>query len=58
MESTLNDRSDLDAEFKELPEETEETPKIDINLKAITIAKISMIKSKIYIRLIQKHETT
>ena len=28
MESTLNERNDLDAEFNELPDETDDTPKV------------------------------
>ena len=30
IESTLNERKDLDAEFNELPEETEDTPEVEI----------------------------
>ena len=37
MESTLNERNDLDAEFNELPDETDDTPKVNkIYMSTIT----------------------
>ena len=38
MESTLNERNDLDAEFNELPDETDDTPKVNNNYMSIIIA--------------------
>ena len=38
MESTLNERNDLDAEFNELPDETDDTPKVNNKYMSIIIA--------------------
>ena len=35
MESTLKERNDLDAEFNELPEETDDTPAINSKLQLL-----------------------
>ena len=38
MESTLNERNDLDAEFNELPDDTDDTPKVNKKYISVIIA--------------------
>ena len=52
MESTLNERNDLDAEFNELPDETDDTPKV--NKKYMSIITTIVI-SGIGLKSLLKH---
>ena len=45
MESTLNERNDLDAEFNELPDETDDTPKVNKSyMSTITAMVLKWLK--------------